>query len=949
MPSLGRWKSLAKSRSGRRPISVGKLLEKERAGTLFKKHSSTRALREVLRELPEVAADYRAAKGTKTLAGAGAGDVLKRFGLSQAADPAALTTERVNQPLADLFKSFKGRTVSREAEARFEQASRSSWSGRHAPRPGETTIPAGVSGEMVVSNPSKDHIFRGNPVSGGDANYFSRHPEVAAGYATGHTAKQYGVPSKRLFVYENPGGGVESAADAIRPAVIPKAQAAGKLDEVVSEATAAALARQKGLNPNSPLRSYGRLVPTYETLHAGAVAQGMKPKGEYAVRPVRLGKEPGYAISDVSGAPASSIFQKHAGGRAHGVKHDTPYGYIRGTTGADDEEVDCYVGPNRDADTAYVVHQKNDAGGYDEDTIMLGYDSEAAAKADILRHYSDPKYVGDISPISMEELHALLSSGEKLVEIGREKTASDPRAAALMAGAGGAITLGGTLAAYLLNKRLLGAPNRNTDDDHELMGRVETSSSTPVERVDGFDNAMFRYSNKASTKELVESGKIPKFIAEQPIIKGVIEAENRLEARGEDPRAAHVLIGKNFNSPAILAHELGHAEIHDSKWGRLLQNRVTSSLGNAKVPIAMLGGAAAATGNPIARNVGIGAAALAALPELAYEGLANVKGYKRLKEQGATPEQLSEARKTLLSSYGTYAGQAAAGAGSILSGHALSKLSAQATHDHDYSDNDFGMTGSPARLPRHRLELPVRDEPELNPTPKVEQRQDSQGTLVLGDMVTPGAFLDTGKISMPRGLTSHAMETLGELSRSWEVPSIDEERGGESVDHHGPFGVTLSDISAAASPESPEATRVTKTASMFEAFVEELGTLNAVTPEQLQKVAEVTREQAQAAMLRLDELEHQKPTLGQLGRGAAVGSIVGPIASNVNKLISKGEFNTPREIAGQIAGGAIFGIATPLIKHRVETGTERHALRDYVNQGHGGRLATQIENKLETP
>jgi hypothetical protein len=491
MASFGRWK-IPQTRSGRRSISVGKLLEKERAGTLFKKHSSTRALREVLRELPEVAADYRAAKGTKTLAGAGAGDVLKRFGLSQAADPAALTTERVNQPLADLFKSFKGRTVPREAEARFEQASRSSWSGRHAPRPGETTIPAGVSGEMVVSNPSKDHIFRGNPVSGGDANYFSRHPEVAAGYATGQTAKQYGVPSKRLFAYENPGGGVESAADAIRPAVIPKAQAAGKLDEVVSEATAAALARQKGLNPNSPLRSYGRLVPTYETLHAGAAAQGMKPKGEYAVRPVRLGKEPGYAISDVSGAPASSIFQKHAGGRAHGVKHviaeeaighlisspserrlerlrerrgenadgslkhafkldgettfqgldvaiengvgstrkgkdadgskwaieyKTPYGYIRGTKGADGEELDAYVGPKKDADTAYVVHQRKDDGSYDEDTVMLGYDSKASAKADILRHYSDPKYVGSVDAISMEKLHGLVESGKKLVKI----------------------------------------------------------------------------------------------------------------------------------------------------------------------------------------------------------------------------------------------------------------------------------------------------------------------------------------------------------------------------------------------------------------------------------------------------------------------------------------------------------------------------------------------------
>lgn len=135
----------------------------------------------------------------------------------------------------------------------------------------------------------------------------------------------------------------------------------------------------------------------------------------------------------------------------------------------------------------------------------------------------------------------------------------------------------------------------------------------------------------------------------------------------------------------------------------------------------------------------------------------------------------------------------------------------------------------------------------------------------------------------------------------------------------------------------------------FEAFVTELGELGAVTSGQLAKVAEVTREQASHALQRLDELEHQRPTAGQLGRGAIVGSLVGPIASNVSKLVSSGKLHTPREIAGQIAGGTIFGTATPLLKHKVETGTERRTLRDYVESGRGGRLATQIESKLGTP
>ena len=93
----------------------------------------------------------------------------------------------------------------------------------------------------------------------------------------------------------------------------------------------------------------------------------------------------------------------------------------------------------------------------------------------------------------------------------------------------------------------------------------------------------------------------------------------------------------------------------------------------------------------------------------------------------------------------------------------------------------------------------------------------------------------------------------------------------------------------------------------------------------------------------------QRPTLGQLGRGALVGSVVGPVASNVSKLISEGRFNKPRELAGQIAGGAIFGTAAPLLKHKVETSAERKLLQDYINEGHSGRLSSQIESKLGTP
>lgn len=277
------------------------------------------------------------------------------------------------------------------------------------------------------------------------------------------------------------------------------------------------------------------------------------------------------------------------------------------------------------------------------------------------------------------------------------------------------------------------------------------------------------------------------------------------------------------------------------------------------------------------------------------------------------------------------------------------KQAAMIPHTVEYVDNDFGVTGAPARARLRKRELPPRDEVDVMPNPKVENRHDSQGSITVGEFAPAGGFTDIGKTAM-RDKISRAMETLGELSRTWKVPSVDEDHGAQQMEHHGPFGITLSEIGAADSGDNSEATRITKDASIsFEAFIDELSTLNAVTPYQLQKAAEVTKDQAQVALSRLDELDHQRPTLGQLGRGAAVGSIVGPIASNVNKLISKGEFNTPREMVGQLAGGAVLGIAAPLLRHKVETGNERHLLRNYVNEGHGGRLATQIETKLETP
>ena len=98
------------------------------------------------------------------------------------------------------------------------------------------------------------------------------------------------------------------------------------------------------------------------------------------------------------------------------MKH--PYGYLVGTKGADGEPVDAYVGPDRAAPNAFVVHQHKDTGkGYDEDKVMLGFKGKAEAQKGYLKHYDDKKFLGPTSTVPVERLKEMVGSKKKLVKI----------------------------------------------------------------------------------------------------------------------------------------------------------------------------------------------------------------------------------------------------------------------------------------------------------------------------------------------------------------------------------------------------------------------------------------------------------------------------------------------------------------------------------------------------
>jgi len=101
------------------------------------------------------------------------------------------------------------------------------------------------------------------------------------------------------------------------------------------------------------------------------------------------------------------------------------YGYIRGTHGTDGDHVDVYVGPNPDAGMAYIIDQMkkphDDKGKwdcFDEQKIMLGFDSAGDAQAAYMKQYNDPRFFGGLKEMPMTEFKAKVLSpkyhGEKI-------------------------------------------------------------------------------------------------------------------------------------------------------------------------------------------------------------------------------------------------------------------------------------------------------------------------------------------------------------------------------------------------------------------------------------------------------------------------------------------------------------------------------------------------------
>lgn len=91
------------------------------------------------------------------------------------------------------------------------------------------------------------------------------------------------------------------------------------------------------------------------------------------------------------------------------------YGYItNGPDGTDGDKLDVFVGQNMQAPNVYIVNQMKapDYTEFDEQKVMLGYDSEEAAKAAYLSHYDNKRFFDSIVTVPFADFKAKVESGE---------------------------------------------------------------------------------------------------------------------------------------------------------------------------------------------------------------------------------------------------------------------------------------------------------------------------------------------------------------------------------------------------------------------------------------------------------------------------------------------------------------------------------------------------------
>jgi hypothetical protein len=92
------------------------------------------------------------------------------------------------------------------------------------------------------------------------------------------------------------------------------------------------------------------------------------------------------------------------------------YGYVRGTIGADGDQIDVFIGRRPDLlDRVWIIDQGRESKKgnikFDEHKVMLGYKSLRKALRDYQAAYGSRKFVGSVTEMSFDDFKSWLQNG----------------------------------------------------------------------------------------------------------------------------------------------------------------------------------------------------------------------------------------------------------------------------------------------------------------------------------------------------------------------------------------------------------------------------------------------------------------------------------------------------------------------------------------------------------
>jgi hypothetical protein len=108
--------------------------------------------------------------------------------------------------------------------------------------------------------------------------------------------------------------------------------------------------------------------------------------------------------------------------------------------------------------------------------------------------------------------------------------------------------------------------------------------------------------------------------------------------------------------------------------------------------------------------------------------------------------------------------------------------------------------------------------------------------------------------------------------------------------------------------------------------------------DELAKLGAISDEQAQKSIEQLEQLERNKPTLGQVGRYAGLGALAGPAISTIGNVVAgkKALEGGLRGIASKAVTGALSAGAVPLARSALDRRASIGQLKKYMQQEHIG-------------